>query len=192
MKLSTTFSFLTAAAVLAGSLLLAQQAIPDSAELACKNTHTVVQTHVLIGPELATYPPYLAGPNVGYGVFPTRDKRFFTSLPLGTCKMCKAAVVKIAVRRDKSNLGTSGSDNDDVMIGFARPAGSLPTQASAALFTQKVWAGTNGALSRTLTFTIPAAQLNSIIFNSSAQGYLNVYVEDDTTVDQISLTYTVW
>jgi hypothetical protein len=44
-------------------------------------------------------------------------------------------------------------------------------------------------LTKTITVTLSASDLNDIIFKSNGIGYLNLYLQDDTGVDSVELAY---
>jgi hypothetical protein len=107
------------------------------------------------------------------------DKGFGQSFQLNACKIC-AATLELRIKDEQRN---GLSSNDAVTVGvapFTVRFGSLGP----------IWNSTD-PLAKTILVPLSAAALNSYIMtNVTGQWWLDVYLQDDTSVDYAKLT--VW
>lgn len=110
-----------------------------------------------------------------------RDKWFGASIPLGSCKICKATL-EIRIKRNPgpAEPATGQNGNDTIYVGTA------PFSGANTLAAVKPWVG-EAATVKTVTIPLTAAQLNSLVFGT---GVLDVLIQDDTSVDYVKLTLT--
>lgn len=106
------------------------------------------------------------------------DIWFGASLPLGSCKVCRASL-EIRIRR---NPGAGLTDNDAIYVGTA------PFTGLNLIATVKPWLNDKSMVKIvTIDLTSKLSQLNQLIFGV---GLLDVLIQDDSSVDYIKLTVT--
>ncbi len=108
---------------------------------------------------------------------PAQDRWLAGSFQISGCRVCREVVITLNIRRPKGGL----ADNDAILIGLA------PFTAPNLLVNMQPWLNTT-VLTKTVTLTIPMAQMNQLIMNQPpGPVWLDYLIQDDTEVDSITV-----
>lgn len=175
-----------AAGLIVGSAFAQTAARPNNPPMKAECTTTTTYIHGLQdnftgGPEPTTLSPALAAflaplANPATYDYQKPNNHFGDSFQICGCRTC-GGTLEIRVQRTNP---PNGSDNDGITVGVA--------PFNAKIISAVIWAAGDPPV-KTLTFNLDPGTLNDILCAQKTNSpWLDVYVQDDTTVDFIKLT----